>query len=214
MPHAQVGLLEELARGSTTAGSLAQHCDWRYRRAMQAIQSKMWSEQHQRFVSLYTLSEEQQDHPSRVEGAQTLFPLLLPDLDRDKVHAIVHGQLLQPSKFWRRFPVTSVSADSAGFKPAFRDNLMWRGPSWPILSWIATEGLMLQGFHKEARALVSRWVEMVLRSGVWEQHNPETGAGFGPRGLGMSTSLVDAMRRVAFVGEESVPEDGGSSDRQ
>lgn len=212
--HLQAGLLEGLARGLVTAGHVAQFCDARYRRALSAIQSRMWSQQHQRFVSLYTLWGKQQDLPSRVEVAQTLFPLLLPDLDRDKVEAIVHGQLLQPSKFWRRFPVTSVSADSSGFKPAFRDNLMWRGPSWPVLSWIATEGLLLQGFHKEARALVLRWAEMVLRSGVWEQYSPETGAGFGPRGLGMSTSLVDALRRVEFVGEASVPDERGEIDRQ
>ena len=202
--------LDTMVQG--TAHSLGEHCDSMYRTSLAAIEGKLWSSERHRFVSLFVLPPQEDEGeknkgspcevPLAVEGVQTLFPLLLRDLDPTMVSSLVHTQVMNPSKFWTRFPINSVSADSPSFVPVFRDNLMWRGPTWPILNWIVTEGLVLHGFQHEAQELVLRWMEMVMRAGIWEQYNPQTGAGYGPRGLGMSTSLVDALRRSKLLIEE------------
>ena len=36
----------------------------------------------------------------------------------------------------------------------------------------------------------------VLKNDIWEMWNPETGKGYGVKGLGMSTSVIDVMHRL------------------
>jgi hypothetical protein len=46
---------------------------------------------------------------------------------------------------------------------------------------------------------MTKWVEMVEISGIWEHYNPDTGRGYGAEGLGMSCLIVDWMARLGVA---------------
>lgn len=81
---------------------------------------------------------------------------------------------------------------------------MWRGPTWPIQTWIVIQGLvqlhfifkkiyiiksilikglLLHGKNQDAKDLALRWLALVQKSGIYEQYNGETGQVFGPAGI-------------------------------
>ena len=46
-----------------------------------------------------------------------------------------------------------VSKSAPQFTPDFTVDLMWRGPTWPILNWFVMEGLVLHGQTSTAGVL-------------------------------------------------------------
>ena len=154
-----------------------------------------WDEDLQRFVSWFKDKEGKQAK-IEVEAVQSLFPLLLQSLPKDKAESIVRSQVMNPNKFWLTYPIPSMSADGAEFQPVFSVDLMWRGPTWPILNWFVTEGLTRHGYWAEANQLLDRWVALYQKTGVYEQYNPQNGDPYGPEGLGMSTLIVDWLYRL------------------
>lgn len=186
-------VLAELA--SLFNSSLATYCLERGLRVESAILSKMWSPSLNRFISLYK-NAANEELVAPAETVQSLFPLLLTTLPAAQQQSIVNTQLLNPSKFWLKYPVPSTSADAPQFEPVFTVDLMWRGPTWAFPNWFILEGLTYHGFWTEARTLAQKWVNLVARSGVWEMYNPLTGDPYGAIGLGMSTLVVDWIHRL------------------
>lgn len=85
---------------------------------------------------------------------------------------------------------------------AGRSRLLWRGPTWPILTWFVMEGLHQHSYDVVANELLERWLRLYRQSGIWEQYNPDTGEGLGTEGLGMSTLIVDWLLRKKFCNAE------------
>jgi len=169
--------------------------------AENAIITKLWSKDLSRFVSSY-IGRNGDTQIVDYEVVQSLFPLLLESIPSDMVNSIVQTQLTNTSKFWLSYPVPSVSASDARFNPVFEtaNDLMWRGPTWPILNWFIMEGLSSKGaFNSTIEALMDRWIALYEKVGVWEQYNPETGENYGVEGLGMSTLIVDWLYRLGRV---------------
>ena len=76
---------------------------------------------------------------------------------------------------------------------------LFRNRMWPATTWLVMEGLLKHGFITEAEAILDRWVEMYLRSGIWEYYNTLTGQGMGQECLGMSTTIVDMLHRLSRI---------------
>jgi glycogen debranching enzyme len=129
--------------------TLAAECQRHGASVSGAIQALMWNETLGYFVTLY---KDKDGHtvPSPVETVQSLFPLLLPDLPEALVERIVRTAVTNTSKFWLPYPVPSVSADAPQYTANFTVDLMWRGPTWPILNWFLMEGLVMHGYSDVA----------------------------------------------------------------
>jgi len=164
-----------------------------------AIIKQLWNPKLGRCINQYRDSATGNILTTEVEVVQTLFPILLESLPADILNQILNGQLLNTSKFWLAYPVPSVSADQPQFTPVFTTDLMWRGPTWPILNWFVMEGLMFHGKNDIANQLMQRWIQLYQKSGVWEQYNPITGENYGAVGIGMSTLFVDWLYRLGIV---------------
>jgi hypothetical protein len=82
--------------------------------------------------------------------------------------------------------VTSVPADDPRFEPA----LYWRGPIWPMINWVAHEGLLRYGFAAEAADIRKALIELARREGFWEHYNGVTGEGGGTEHLSWTAALV------------------------
>jgi len=164
-----------------------------------AILKELWDPNLGRFINQYRDPATGKVLSTDVEVVQTLFPILLDTLPKEILNQIIYNQLLNTSKFWLTYPVPSVSADQPQFTPVFTVDLMWRGPTWPILNWFIMEGLSYHGHDEIVSQIMQKWIQLYQKSGVWEQYNPITGEPYGAVGLGMSTLIVDWMYRLGIV---------------
>ena len=73
---------------------------------------------------------------------------------------------------------------------------MWRGPSWAAPNYFILEALRNRGENDLYKEIGEKWVNSVLKEGIWEMWNPETGKGYGVKELGMSTSVIDVMYKL------------------
>ncbi|KAJ3384184.1 hypothetical protein HDU84_003088 [Entophlyctis sp. JEL0112] len=162
-----------------------------------AIKSKMWSASLGRFVTTY-LDQDGTWQSSSVQTIQSLMPLLLRSLTSTQKAALI-SDATNPSKFWTSYPFPSVSKDQNTYHPVYVYNLLWRGPTWGLTNWLVIMGLMNQGRADIASQAVDKWSNMIQVGGVWEMYNPDTAAGYGAEGLGMSTTFVDMFYRFGKV---------------
>ena len=82
--------------------------------------------------------------------------------------------------------VPSVSPQDPQFDPA----RYWRGPVWPMISWVIHLGLRRHGFAKEAAQLRSTQLDLARAGGFWEHYNAETGEGQGTEHLSWTAAIV------------------------
>jgi hypothetical protein len=82
--------------------------------------------------------------------------------------------------------VPSVSADDPAFDPA----RYWRGPVWPMISWVIHLGLLRHGFGDEAEQLRATQLGLARSSGFWEHYNARTGEGQGTEHLSWTAAIV------------------------
>ena len=174
---------------------LAIRCHDSSKKYQKAIVHKCWNKEHKQFVSYF--HQDGAEKISSAETVQTLLPILLDDLPKDIQQQLI-SKITDPSKFWLPYPIPSVAKSEATFNP-HESRLLWRGPMWPSATWLITEGLLKHGFKTEAETILNRWIEMYLRSGIWEYYNPLTGKGLGQKCLGMSTIIVDTLHRFNRV---------------
>jgi hypothetical protein len=87
--------------------------------------------------------------PIEARTVQELFPLLLTSLPATIAQKLV-SRLTNASAYWTGYPVPSTPKDSPAYRPVFGTDLMWRGPTWPMLNWLVTEGLVRHGYMAEA----------------------------------------------------------------
>jgi hypothetical protein len=82
--------------------------------------------------------------------------------------------------------VPSVSAGDPSFDPA----RYWRGPVWPMTSWVIHLGLQRHGFDDEAQQLRSTQLGLARSGGFWEHYNAKTGEGQGTEHLSWTAAIV------------------------
>jgi glycogen debranching enzyme len=67
----------------------------------------------------------------------------------------------------------------------------WRGPTWINAAWLLWLGMVRLGYEDEARELVSRLSDAVLREGLREYYHPHTGRGLGARDFAWTSLIVE-----------------------
>lgn len=190
------GVLGDMASVFNT--SLAEYCYRHQDHFESGIVRNLYDEANRRFVTGYVDGHNRQRYHS-VKTVQILFPLLLSNLTSNQVHDIV-ALLTDEREFWSPMPVPTVSRSEAEYDPIWNTDLLWRGPSWGFTNWFVMEGLQKHGQTHVLHELMHRWMGMVAKGGIYEMYNPETGVGYGAEGLGMSTLIVDWIRRLDYGG--------------
>ncbi len=109
--------------------------------------------------------------PVKIVTPFSLFPLVTGRLPIEVAHQLA-DHLVNPRRFWPRFPVPTVALDDPEYDP----NQMWRGPTWINVNYLLIEGLQRSGFPDLARQLRQRTLDMVSRQkDIYEYYHPETG---------------------------------------
>jgi hypothetical protein len=86
--------------------------------------------------------------------------------------------------------VGSAVASVTPEDPAFDAARYWRGPVWPMISWVVYLGLRRHGFDDEAMELRGAQIELARRGGFWEHYNARTGEGQGTEHLSWTAAIV------------------------
>jgi hypothetical protein len=82
--------------------------------------------------------------------------------------------LLDPTKFWRRFGVPTLSASDGYYNPVG----YWNGPVWVQWQYLIFRGLLDYGYKDEARQLAEKVLEAVIHElktdhCFWELYSPD-----------------------------------------
>ena len=145
-------------------------------------------------------------HPRGPGGARLrvatwagLAPLILPGLPSSIRGRLIDEHVLDAGRFGLPFPVPSVSAEEASFRPRHTGwpiRRYWRGPSWIFSTRFVLDGLLRDGRSEAARDLAARTEALVLREGFREYYDPFTGAGMGGRAFSVSAMALDCRIRA------------------
>ncbi|MDH7476616.1 MAG: hypothetical protein QHH09_04135 [Microgenomates group bacterium] len=179
-----------------------------------AVLDRMWSSEKKMFFSLFG----QDSLPIEQISVASLFPIVLPKIDIEKLEAIIN-LLEDPNYFNTEFMIPSVPLNDPNYDPSYKDKRIWRGPVWINMNWyLVFRGLIkqisrfsqLEADEKKAQLLnrmknlakkiASGSLEMVRKSGFREFYNPETGEGYRVKNFGWSTLAVffesDELRSI------------------
>jgi len=157
----------------------------------------MFNKKTQSFQSIYKDSRDGVNKFSIANTVQNLFPILLSDLSSTHLNAIV-AQLTNTDQFKAPFSIPTVALNDPQFCPTFDADLMWRGPVWGFTNWFILEGL---GLHKQLDVqadILTSWIKLIQKSGIYEHYNPFSGEPYGPEGLGMTTLVCDWIYRYGW----------------
>jgi len=95
----------------------------------------------------------------------------------DRAQALVR-HLTNPSEFWRRYGVPTLSADDPAYEPGVTRCCQWNGAVWLEWNYLVFDGLRRYGYKREARELGERMIEAAatqLRRNhrFWESYSPD-----------------------------------------
>lgn len=134
--------------------------------------------------------------PLRVNTVSALMPILLPELPREPVEAIV-AHLRDPEEYAAAYPVPSLAMhDSAYLAPRADCSLVFRGPTWMNTNWYLSRGLRCHGHVELAQRIEEASATLVEREGFREYYDPRTGEGFGARDFSWSGLALDMPARL------------------
>ncbi len=174
--------LDLLGEGET-AGRFRSRADL----AFTSLLAKCWDPESGLFFDLAGRDEDWLE----VNTITSLFPLLLPDLDEERVGRLI-GHLTDPDEYWTRYPVPSVAINEVGFSPdQLPGNPVWRGPTWLNANWYLARGLRRHDRHDLATTIRDRSVELVGRHGFREYYNPWDGSPGGAPDFSWSSVVID-----------------------
>ncbi len=114
-----------------------------------------------------------------------LLPLYAGTISQERADLLVR-MLENEHIFGLEYPVPSVPANSAWFKP----KTYWQGPTWLNTNWLIIDGLKRYGYKEQAAALTQKSLELVTMSGFREYFDPNNGEGAGIDNFSWTAALT------------------------
>ena len=154
----------------------------------------------------------EREEPVRVWTPAPFVALYAGDLvPRERAERLLE-HLLDPEKFWTRWPVSTVARDA----PEFDADEYWRGSTWVNVNWFVVRGLVASAarfddarYLPPARAIAERTLAVVEAAGFREYYRAGgrvvgedaavAAVGFGPEAFGWSGLALEMAR---FLEEE------------
>jgi hypothetical protein len=174
----------DLAEIARELGEDAAPFEARADQTAQAVNAKLWDEEHSIYVDYDMATRE----PIPVHVAAGFAPLFagIPGAERAKrlyvyLDSPAFCRLDEPC-----YPVPSYNRLAPDFSP----NRYWRGPVWFNVDWLIERGLRRYGFDAYANRLYDAMIELVRDHGFFEYFNPETGQGHGTDQFSWTAALL------------------------
>jgi hypothetical protein len=163
----------DLAEIARILGENPSPLEERAQRTENAINGKLWDEQHGIYLDFDLVS----GRPLQVYVAANFVPLYAGIPDEGQARRMVDS--LENAGFGLSdeslTPVPSY--DRYGF--AFFPTRYWRGPVWANINWFLMRGLERYGYEGQAKHLRETIVSLCRSQGFYEYYDPTTGFGHG-----------------------------------
>jgi glycogen debranching enzyme len=170
-------------------------------RIADAVNARLWDEEAGFYFDRWG---PEAGHVARVRTPAAFTLLYAGELVPRERAARLLDQLLDPARFWTRWPVPTVARDDTSFDP----DEYWRGSAWVNVNWFVVRGLCATHARwgdtrclRAARAIAERTVEVVGALGLREyyragaRHAADDAAAepaaFGPADFGWSGLALD-----------------------
>jgi hypothetical protein len=184
--------LARLMAGAGRAGDAAA-LTARAARTERALVERCWDERRALFLDLAGRRE----RPVPVSTWSALTPLALgPAIPEQIRRRVVEQQLLHPRRYAAAVGIPSVAIEEPAFRPGFDRWRTWRGASWVNAAWLLVPALDELGYRDAAERIVGSLARAALRHGFCEYYDAHTGRGYGARGFGWSTLVLDLVERT------------------
>ncbi len=178
---------EMCAQIGDTAG--AEEFKRRAKKTTEALSAKCFDKERGLFFDLASKDERM----LKVSTVSSLMPILLPDLPREQVDALVR-HIQDEKEYGAPYPVPSTAMSEPSFMPGIvGTKLVWRGPSWINTNWYISRGLRRHGFETLARRIEDQSAACIEKSGFREYYNPLTGEGHGAEFFSWSALALDMI---------------------
>lgn len=149
-------------------------------RGIAAMRTHMWDETQGCFLAVRRITM-QKMRPATIGGMVALQPSIpLPEQAARMAEALATPHWNTP------VPLPSVDAKAA----EYGSGTFWRGDVWPATVYQTLSGLANYGYRELAGAQADRLLENVLRVGISEHYDSQSGEPLGVRNLGMSAVLL------------------------
>jgi glycogen debranching enzyme len=156
----------------------------RAQRSAQAIDSKLWDEEHGIYLDFDLVVGRQ----IYAYVAPNCVPLFAGIPNETRVSRMVEtmestGFGLEATDY---YPVPSYDGYGFGFSPV----QYWRGPVWININWFLMHGLKRYGFDEHAERLRQAIIELCQKGGFCEYFDPLTGTGHGSDFFSWTAALL------------------------
>lgn len=159
-------------------------------RTRQAIDKFLWNEQAGFYFDILP-----EGRMLNVWTPAGFTPLLakIPDAER---YNRMREHLLDPNKFWTKYPLPTLSMDDEDFNV----NSWWEGCTWPVINWLVNDGLF--DYDPETGLkLLMKTIDMMTCKGYptcSEYYNPLNGEPGGAADQGWGAMPVDLILHRIF----------------
>jgi hypothetical protein len=185
---------EDLAAVARVVGADSEPFEHWAARTRASLDAKLWSEEDGLYLD-YDLRAGAHVPARTWGGLAPLYSGVSPERAQ-RLRATVREFAVEVDNGWA---VASVAAGDPAFDPA----RYWRGPVWPMTSWIVYLGLKRHGFDEDAEELRRAQLGLARRGGFWEHYNARTGEGQGTEHLSWTAGIVIDLLMKSRSGERS-----------
>ena len=140
----------------------------------------------------------QREERLNISTVTSLMPILLPELPRPMVEALVR-HISDPKEYAAPYPVPSTALNERLYlkpsegRPELDSKLLWRGPSWINTNWYIARGLRRHGLVDLARTIEDKSAELIEKGGFREYYDPYTGEGFGAHAFSWTALVLNML---------------------
>jgi glycogen debranching enzyme len=185
---------EDLAAIARVVGADPEPFEHWAARTRASLDAKLWSEKDRLYLD-YDVRTGARIAARTWGGLAPLYSGVSPERAQ-RLRATVDDFAVPVDSGWA---VASVAAGDPAFDPA----RYWRGPVWPMTSWIVHLGLKRHGFEGDAETLRQAQLSLARRGGFWEHYNATTGEGQGTEHLSWTAAIVIDLLMKSRSGERS-----------
>lgn len=174
------------------------------------INQEMWDEKDGIYYSL----DSRTGNPIAIKDWTCFVPLWAGIVPPARAKILIEKHLLNPSEFWGKHGVPSLSFDEVlynnarrGFIPGYHTVSNWQGPVWIVSNFMIMQGLLHYGYPEQARQISIDMVRLLAADirksgGAHENYNSITGEALWAPHFGSWDLLTDQL-----VGEADRNED-------
>jgi glucosylglycerate hydrolase len=130
-----------------------------------------------------------QDAPSRVRTVAGFAPMVAGGLDPGRLEILM--QTLDSTAFLGRKDLyLPLPPSSSPTEPRFHPRSYWRGPIWPVVTWLLWRSLVREGEVGRAEALRLAALHQLSEGGIAEYFEPFTGEPLGSDGQSWTAAVA------------------------